>query len=143
MTLSGPLLEKSCDLMENIHKEQGAHYSIWSVRKGKEMETLKLFFPDGEADEMNFILFSTSGIHGSYALIEDIKNSLNKYGDKNSEELYSLEDYQSPYLTGLIVQPRLVCMRYFGEMKVNLEDIPYLKKLRDSSFKAISKIGVP
>lgn len=28
--------------------------------------TLRSVFPDGEADEMNLALFSTSGTHGSY-----------------------------------------------------------------------------
>lgn len=142
--LSGPMFESDCPLMRSVHHEIGGHYNIWAVNKGKEMETLKLYFPDGVANEMNFILFSTSGVHGSYTMIEDIEISLDKYKDlKLNEDCEKLpEDYVAPYLTGLIIQPRLVCMRYFGEMKVKLEDIPYLKKLRQSSFDAILKIGL-
>lgn len=137
--LSGPIFEKDSDLFKSAFKKEGAHYNIFSVPKGKEMEALRCIFPEGQCDEMNFILFSTSGVHGSYLTIEDIEGSLKKYGEEYDGDA---EDYSSPYLTGLIIQPRLVCMRYFGEMKVALEDIPYLKKLRQSSFEQILKIGV-
>lgn len=40
----------------------GGHYSINRARDG--MDLLRLVFPDGEANEMNICLFSTSGVHG-------------------------------------------------------------------------------
>lgn len=93
------------------------------------IEELREFFPDGECDEMNFVLFSTSGIHGSYQTIEDIEEIF-KINNASSEE----------ELTTLIIQPRKVSMIY-GNIKVKIDDIPFLKKLRMSSKHAISGIG--
>lgn len=43
-------------------------------------------------------------------------------------------------LTFLVVQPRLVGMTH-GNVKVTLDDIPFLKKLRASTWKASRTIG--
>ncbi len=37
---------------------------------------LREWFPDGRADEHNLVLFSTSGVHGSYLTLEDARRSL-------------------------------------------------------------------
>lgn len=95
--------------------------SIHSITKVNDIDTLKSIFPDGKADRDNFCLFSTSGIHGTYLTIED---------------LFPKDDE----ITVLIIQPRLVNMRY-GHIKVEKEDINYLKKLRKSSIEAVSQIG--
>lgn len=139
MELSGPMFEQDSKLFKSVNSKIGSHYNIYSVTHGMEMEALKLIFPDGEANDLNFILFSTSGVHGNYSTIEEIEECLKKYGD--DYEPKDDDDY-SVHLTGLIIQPRLVCMRYFGEMRVKLKDISFLKKLRDSSFKQILNIGI-
>lgn len=128
--LSGPMFERSGDKFRKIissRDDGGAHYSIWEIKDG--MNSIREIFPDGKADEMNFVLFSTSGVHGSYTLLEDL----------NFDE--SSDDYD-PYITVLIVQPRLVCLRY-GQFAISPEDIEWLKGLRQSSLAAVSKIGVP
>lgn len=103
--LSGPMFEKSeSELDKSVHKKEGAHYNIFCLKNDENgMEYIKLFFPEGECDEMNLIFFSTSGIHGSYVTIEDIEKSLEKYGyeslkcEKSSEE----DDYFDPFLKKL------------------------------------------
>lgn len=92
------------------------------------LDDLKRFFPDGEADEMNFVLFSTSGVHGDYITIEEIKANLIESG----------REYEQ--LTVLVIQPRLVAMHY-GYIDVTLGDIPYLKNLRQSSWDVCQFIG--
>lgn len=93
----------------------------------KTIEELKQFFPNGKCNEINLVLFSTSGIHGTYQKIEDI------CFDGSSEE-------NTDYLTVLVIQPRKVCMAY-GEIKVSEEDVEYLKMLRKSSRDEFCKIG--
>ena len=115
----------------SIFNKSGGHYNIFS---DVSMETLKTVFPKGEANEMNFVLFSTSGVHGTYRTIEDIEERLRGSG---------FNEYGEPVCTGLttlVIQPRLVNMM-FGEIEVTLEDIEFLKKLRDSSKKVIMEIG--
>lgn len=91
----------------------GGHYSINRARDG--MDLLRLVFPDGEANEMNICLFSTSGVHGTYRTIE--------------------EEEADPGcgVTFVIVHPRLVTMQYGNVEPKTKEDFAFLKKLRQSS----------
>ena len=42
-------------------EREGAHYNIWVISSGG-VEGLRKMFPDAKANEMNFVLFSTSGV---------------------------------------------------------------------------------
>lgn len=131
MSLSGPMFEPSkTDLFESTFKKDGAHYNIFSVRDVNGMAALRLIFPDGKANEMNFVLFSTSGVHGMYNSIEEAEKHLKK---PTEETIGSV--------TFLMVHPRIVCLRYGNCEPQNAEDIKYLKKLRASSWKAALTIG--
>ena len=112
------------DYFKPLFGKDGGHYNIFSFNT---IDGLKSIFPDGKADEMNVCLFSTSGVHGLYTTIEELEDEL-----KAGEELG---------LTVLIIHPRLVSMKYGHLDDITLEDIPYLKKLRKSSQKALKKIG--
>lgn len=130
-TLSGPMFEQSDELFKaqpclSCGKEKhGAHYNHYIICGG--MAALKCLFPDAQANKMNFALFSTSGVHGTYETIEDIE-----------EELKSDDD--TGHLTVTIIQPRLCCIRY-GVVEVKREDLEYLKKLRRTSWAAAGEIG--
>ncbi len=52
------------------------------------------------------------------------------------------DDYCYPEVTVLIVHPRIVCLRY-GNIRVTLENLDYLKRLRTSSHRAVARIGMP
>lgn len=106
-----------------------SHYSIEKIDRENGMSRLRAMFPSATADDMNFVLFSTSGVHGTYMTIEEVELAL-QAGDPDT--------YID--LTFTIVHPRLVCMRY-GNAIPALADIPFLKKLRSSSWKAVAKIG--
>ena len=95
------------------------------------MAALREMFPTAQANEMNFVLFSTSGVHGTYTLISDIEFDI-KAGV--SEEGFNR-------LTVLIVQPRLVTLRYGICLPETLDDIQYLKRLRETSSLEASLIG--
>ncbi len=110
-------------------RSEGGHYSIpVPVLEGCGMEALRTMFPEGEADRLNFVLFSTSGVHGSYTTIEE----------HEAEPLYD----QDNTVTFVIVQPRLVAMRYGGVCPKSKEDYAFLKKLRQSSWDVVAKIGL-
>ena len=113
---------------KSIYGKEGAHYNIFEFNGDMGTKLLRQLFPEGEANEMNFVLFSTSGVHGSYTSLETIEKSFIKYGeDADFDDDDWPEDYDYGYLTILIIQPRIVCMRY-GIFQVELKDIPYLKK---------------
>lgn len=97
------------------------------ISKIETIDDLKKFFPLGEANPFNFVLFSTSGVHGSSLTLENLKDCLTL--PKNDDDF---EDH----LTVLIIQPRVVSLRY-GHIKISLADVEYLEKLRESSKKAI------
>jgi C4-type Zn-finger protein len=124
------------------YQKDGAYYNIWSLEGGT--ECLKNTFPTGEANSMNFALFSTSGVHGTYTTIEGIEHSLKTYGENPSFLQDEDEDYPDDYhrheLTVAIYHPRIIGVG-FGVIDVRLEDIPYLKKLRQSSWDAVMDIG--
>lgn len=129
--LSGPMFEPADDgVFKSAFNKTGAHYNIFSVREENGMAALRQMFPEGKADNMNFALFSTSGVHGHYGTIESAQEHL-----KNPTE----ESFGS--VTFLIVQPRIVCLRYGNCEPQNELDIAFLKKLRASSWKASQSIG--
>ena len=92
---------------------EGEHYSI--NRATDPMGLLREIFPDGEADALNFCIFSTSGIHGTYQTIE--------------EE----ETEPGIGITFIIVQPRIVRMQYGVVEPKTDDDFKFLKKLRRTS----------
>lgn len=115
-------------------RSEGGHYSKpVPVLKVHGMEALRTMFPEGEADEMNFVLFSTSGVHGSHTTIEE----------HETEPVY-VEDGEPVHentVTFVIVQPRIVAMRYGVVCPKSPEDYTFLKKLRQSSWDAVAEIG--
>lgn len=133
-TVSGLMFEAAeNDTWRSIHKKPGAHYNVYSaVTTG--MDGLRMMFTGGEADEMNFCLFSTSGVHGTYTTIEEVEAFVMR-GERD-------EYNQGPdEVTFLIVQPRIVCTRYGNVAPKTAEDFEFLKKLRASSWGVVRKIG--
>ncbi len=92
---------------------EGGHYSINRATDG--MGLLRSVFPDAIANAMNFCLFSTSGVHGTYQTIE--------------------EEEKDPCIgvTFVIVHPRLVTLQFGNAYPETKEDFSFLKTLRRSS----------
>lgn len=125
--------------------KEGGHYNIYALKPAGEsadLAFLRLIFPTGEANDLNFLLFSTSGIHGSYTTLEEVESSLLKYGPNEPPGDEWPEDYAPPRVTVLLVQPRIVSMTC-GNVAVTLENLPFLKRLRESSWAVIQTIGAP
>lgn len=120
-------------MWENLDKTRpdSAHYSVMRKQPGVDgMDALRGMFPDAKADKMNFVLFSTSGVHGTYNTIEAAERFLKGEDAEGFSEV-----------TFVIVHPRLVAMRYGVCTPENQDDIDYLKRLRASSHESAAGIG--
>ena len=51
-------------------REGSCYYSVLQLA-GDGMEALRQLFPDGEANDLNAVLFSTSGVHGTFVMVFD------------------------------------------------------------------------
>ena len=122
MSLQGPMFERDSEVFKSVHGKEGAHYNTYSTDGEYAMAELHRWFPEGKANEMNFVLFSTSGVHGSYCTIEYCES-------------------ENMPVTFLIVQPRIVCLRYGNVKPDTNEDWLFLKKLRQSSWEVVQEIG--
>lgn len=144
MMVSGPMFERAEDEdFKSVSGKSGGHYNNFYFKPDREMKVLREWFPNGEANEYNVVLFSTSGVHGTYTTIEDVEIGLKKYGDEpsfDSEEWP--DDWHGNEVTVLIVQPRICTVRH-GNATVTLADIPFLKRLRETSHQELVKIGMP
>lgn len=107
------------------------HYTMTRVADNEAWTTLRAYFPDGRADEMNVCLFSTSGVHGTYATIEEIEKRLKR--KRAAKAGYPL--------TFLVLQPRRVVVEYGNVSVTTLEEVEWLKQLRASSWAAFATIG--
>lgn len=92
-----------------------SYYATHEIKTAEAMEYLRKIFPDAQADENNFAIFSTSGVHGSYSTIEDCEVNPNDT------------------VTFLILKPRIVQTCYGNCRPETPNDIAFLKKLRETS----------
>ena len=135
MTFSGPMFEpKEHNGWYSTIDKEGGHYNLYSCQDEDGMNALRDVFPTGIADEYNFCLFSTSGVHGTYNTIENCMKGVVKGGRD------AWGDY-STTVTFLVVHPRLCTIRFGNCMPKNEEDFEYLSRLRSSSWKVVQTIG--
>lgn len=126
-------------MWRNVDKSRpdSAHYSVMGLEYDKGatgMAGLRAMFPGADSiNEMNCVLFSTSGVHGTYITIEEVEGTLKGIAP---------EDEQYRDVTFLIVHPRLVALRYGECRPESLDDIEYLKSLRAKSWLVLSEIGL-
>lgn len=120
-------------MWEGVDKSRldSAHYSVMRKVQGYSgMEALRTMFPEGAADDLNMVLFSTSGVHGTYNTIEEAEQHLTAPTDETCGGV-----------TFLVLHPRLVALRYGCCDPKTQADIDYLKRLRASSHAQLAKIG--
>lgn len=118
--------EALMDFWELLHDRASGigYYNVFHlINQNMGMEALRQLFPDAQADALNLVMFSTSGVHGSYVTIEEC------------------EEDPSLGLTFLVIHPRTVTMRYGNCTPNSPEDFAFLKKLRASSGAAMMSIA--
>jgi hypothetical protein len=103
--------------------------------EGDGMQFLRDCFPKG-ADPMNFVLFSVSGIVGSYATIEQVEARL-------ASPPADPEDDVGPRVTFVMIRPRVRVMLYGMAKPRTPDDFAFLRKLRADSWAAVAGIGAP
>jgi hypothetical protein len=112
------------DFWKDVSGADKRDYCIWELLDPTQgLAALKALFPTAAADEMNFVLFSTSGVHGSYRTLE--------------------QEQKAPGtgVTFMVIQPRLVLTRYGVVYPKSAEDFAFLKKLRATSWEAMTEVG--
>lgn len=114
----------------------GGHYSInWLDEAFAWAWIREKFGPQAQADEYGLVLFSTSGVHGSYMTLDRVVGDWE--GARNMPDPTSI--------TFLCVEPRLVRMTY-GNLPLSPSDpdtpmrLSWLRELARSTIKAVEKI---
>jgi hypothetical protein len=98
----------------------GGHYTIWRFDS---IDDVRAQFPDDVDYTLNWLFVGTSGVHGSYAALDDVMDALTTPPDPSDDD----EDGDDPpTVTLLIVQPRLVKTMY-GDVPVTPADIAWLR----------------
>ena len=108
--------------LNSANREQDDPYYGVMRLTGDGMDALRQMFPDGVANDLNFVLFSTSGVHGTYCTLEAAES-------------------EGCDVTFLVVQPRIVGLRYGNCLPKTPEDFQFLRTLRESSHSAVRSIG--
>lgn len=139
MKVSGPMFEGAkSGVWESFHRKDGGHYNNYGCRDEYGMRGLREMFPTGEANAMNVVLFSTSGVHGTYVTIEEVEAWVGK-----PDPLDDSDEYAPRLVTFLIVHPRICTVRSGNCRPDTLDDIAFLKRLRATSWAALATIGRP
>lgn len=139
--LSGPMFEPATSTFwRSMHGKEGGHYNTFDlVHPDQGIAALRAFFPDGECNEYNLILFSTSGVHGSYRTIEEAEAELPRFGTIEDGEKITWH----PEVTFCLIQPRICTIRCGNITVTSKADCDYLRQLRASSAVEFAKIGQP
>lgn len=111
-----------------VSQTDGGAWSISQFLTPDGMQALREKFPHGKADELNFVLFSTSGVSGSYTTIEESQAAFMESGGLVS-------------VTFVIVAPRIIRLEYGNCQPESAEDYAFLKSLRETSWAAVAGIG--
>jgi hypothetical protein len=147
------IIEDGWKVVSTTVYNQAPCWSVLRFPEGATVDTLDAFFkaaPLGSEDrdepavnEMNFVLFSTSGVHGSYTTLEECEAEL-KLPEAEREQRDDGKEGPWPVrVTVLLIQPRIVGLRYGNLLVRNLEDVERLKKYRADSHAVIAQIGIP
>lgn len=110
--------------MNDFAENTTTYYSTHKIETEDAMRVLREIFPNGKANEYNFVLFSTSGVHGSYCTIETCE-----------------EDEEVETVTFLLIKPRIVQTLWGNCRPLSKDDFEFLKKLRESSRDVLREIN--
>jgi hypothetical protein len=108
-----------------------AHYSVAKIES---LDELRELFTEATRFDLNWLVCSTSGVHGSYATLDQIEECLEGRGEYCHEADHEHDDW----LTVLVIQPRLVALRY-GQIQITRDDIPFLRAAVSMSLQGMVK----
>lgn len=115
----------------------GGHYTTNAI-EGDAMEIVR----DLEPDDINWVFLSTSGVHGSYASLDDVEllwTDPERYRKENHmEDSEALPDEED--VTVLIVLPRMVTTAYGTATVRSLDDVALLRQRVEQTLAGIEKL---
>jgi len=128
---------KECNKQPTIQLGIGSnpeycHHTHYTTQRLESFQDIEEFFPEAEADDLNWFFTGTSGVHGTYTTLEEIEKA---WDITDGEQ----EGYEGRNVTVLIVKPRMVTCVY-GDVTIETkEQLSFLKKLAESTKKIISE----
>ncbi len=124
-------------LFEFVPENEPGLGNVFRARRILSVEELMVMFPRGVADELNFCLFSTSGVHGTYSTVEDVE----RYIQSVPEDKRKCDDDRCDTITFLVIRPRSLIFNY-GNVRVETQnDVEILRELRSRSSHIASSLG--
>lgn len=115
------------------------HYTITAAPGG--LEFLKERF-SRPPDDLNWVFFGTSGVHGTYTKANDIALLFDPEKQEEAMDVFG-EDGEVPSdcnITFLIVMPRLVSMIYGNATLRSMEDVDFIRELAAKTMEAVSGV---
>lgn len=100
------------------------YWTIYAVEPDEGMQLLRDLFSIGGPNCDNFVLFSTSGVHGSYSTIEEEQGAA------------------EATVTFIVIAPRIVRVHYGNCCPRTPDDFEFLKTLRSRSHESVARIGI-
>lgn len=95
------------------------------------MQEVRELFPNGIADNRNWIFVGTGGVHGSTSSIEDCEYIL-----RGEDQFVEPLPNGKTLITVLIAHPHKCVLRW-GEVQVSMDDLNYLRKLVRSTIDSV------
>lgn len=122
--------------------------TTYSLSNEQAWESIRgIFKKEEDFNRMNFVMFSTSGVHGTYGTLEDAQRRIDGKpcaGCSAQSRCFTNEcqEDRNMDITFIIMQPRLV-RTLFGNLTVQTqEEVDFLKWCRENSWKAMLTIGI-
>lgn len=108
-----------------------SHYTLNAIRDEAELAQIirslcgEAWFTDDDLACMNWVFFSTSGVHGSYGNLDDEEvETARKTHEEYAEDEAFNEDLFT--ITATIYKPRMITVVY-GEALFRRDEIPWLR----------------
>lgn len=94
-------------------------------------------------DDLNWVFFGTSGVHGTYRKANDIALLFDPEKQEEAMKIFGEWDGELPCdcnITFLIVMPRLVSMIYGNATLRSMEDVDFIRGLAAKTMEAVSGV---
>lgn len=101
-----------------------------------EMQFIHRLFDNMSEEEFryNWIFFGTSGVHGRYTTLQELKDEISIFCREGSIEP---NEYTEPRITTIIFMPRIMRSYYADFAVTSMEDALYLQHLAQKTFDGI------
>ena len=92
--------------------------TYYKIIGGLNMDIIRSVFGHELDYEMNWLILSTSGVHGTYTSLDNLESDPSQW----DEDGYAM-------ITAMIFQPRIIRVIFNGDLKITRDDIPYMREV--------------